>query len=180
MENIQSLSVNEAVVFAIKTGMSNFLSIIRFYDACKQLKTDEAEIIEMFALFLLEKKANPIYQYRGDNQAAFKTYITVVFRHWLIRELKRNRLETTDLTDQGYTDKDPTDFEVIDALNDCTQKLSKEDKNLIELKLYQNKTFEEIAQALGSKLTKITNRFYTILGILKKCLSGKGFNSFPF
>ena len=182
-----SLNPQDAVLYAMKQGMEKFLIITRSTGAARILEMEEKEIISEFALYLLELKAKPVYQYKGKSGASFKTYIAVVYRNWLLRKFdtkKRKTIPTTNelpedskdfrsLPEESFESQEKDAF-ILDALKNCMKLLSKSSRDLLDKIRYSGKQIKEIAIEMKIKPSELYNQNYAILSTLRKCLKEKG------
>lgn len=185
---LKDLSVEEAANYALEEGVGNFLTLIKMKNAEENLQFEEKEIISEFYLYILEKKARPVYLFKEKNNASFKTYITVVFRNWLFRRLsslsvrQMNKQISFVISDTSLDERKNPEEEItnilmesmfLENLNHCIESLSKDSKNIVRLILEGNK-IREIVKKIGIPRTRLYNTYYAILSSLRKCLESKG------
>ncbi|MEM7184588.1 MAG: hypothetical protein AAF518_27075 [Spirochaetota bacterium] len=187
-ENCFDLPLEKAVVCAMSVGTGYFLKLIRMYDAPSQLGIEEEDILSDFKLFLLEHKGKPIYSFKGKAGASFTTFITVVFRNWLIRKLKtgsKKRKQTTGddalqfmKDDRQQQEKElvhnERESEVIGALQQCIHGLEEKSRNLVYEIMNSGSSIKDISRSKDMRSDKLYNWYYAILRNLKKCLLSKG------
>ncbi len=185
--DIKKLSVEKAANYALEGGLGNFLTLIRMKEAEKNLGLEINEIISEFYLHLLEKKARPVYLFRRENKASFKTYITVVFRNWLFRKLGALSVRQKKNISFGATEtsvdnrKSPEDAVTeilmesmfLEGLTNCIEGLSKVSKDIVKLILEGNR-IRDIVKRINLPESKLYNTYYAILGSLRNCLESKG------
>lgn len=187
-EKCFDLPLEQAVVCAMMEGMGYFLKLIRMYNAPSQLGIEEEDILSDFKLFLFEQKGKPIYAFKGRSGASFATFITVVFRNWLIRKLKTGSSKRKKLTgdeplqfmkdERQELEKDlvqtEKEAELIGALRDCIAGLEQKSKDLVNEIMHSNASIKDISRTRKIRSDKLYNWYYSILKNLKKCLLAKG------
>lgn len=150
------------------------------------LAVEIEDILQDFALWLHGKDAGPIRAYEGKAGARFTTYITVVFRNWLLRRLPRSgggtiSLDEVDESDPAFTER--LDFaellhgkELEATLIKCIAALEEPERTYLSRKT-SGQSIAEIARDGGENVNTVYRRFYTALGRLKDCLRKAGYQA---
>lgn len=120
---------------------------------------------------------------RFDPQRDFVVWMIGIVRNVYREYCRQGRLSLPGTTDLAEIDPESEDAspealaheaEVLEALNDCVERLSDADATIVRLRFFQNKTLREISQAVGvPEATIRASRLPEITESLRRCLSKK-------
>lgn len=115
------------------------------------------------------------YQNLGklDDPARFAPWLFRIAHNESFSLLRRNRPETGALEDLPPPPPNPRmlPVETSLAVTAALGRLSREQREAVELKIYQGFKFEEMAEILDCPVSTIKSRLYTALDILKNVLA---------
>ena len=132
----------------------------------KSIANDEALIedtIQELFLTLWQKRNTFLVKTTLD------TYLFVAFRNNLIRKLKqRTKKEIYDIPDTAIDEPIALDLEKTANLRQLLEKLPPRQKEVLYLRYYKNKSYQEIAEILGISYQVARNFSYRAIKFLKK------------
>lgn len=114
------------------------VSIARGFNPQAPIELDDLISVGNIGLMRAARKYKPELGWQ------FSTYATVVIRREILRELSKTKIKTEELGDGNtpcYEDKEETNI-VISGLTPTEHKV-------LKMRIYEDKTFEEIGSALG-------------------------------
>ena len=162
---------------AIQGDQRAWLKLVTRYESCVyqyalRMTSNSADAMDvMQETFISVSRSLP--DFRGDSQ--FKTWLLRI-AHFRTVEFYRRRKWFADESELASIDAEPEHACPEMALGKnqqqkqimaYMQKLPFEQKLVVELKLFQQQTFDDIARQLGLSNNTIKTRFYTALDKLK-------------
>lgn len=114
------------------------VSIARSFNPQASIELDDLISVGNIGLIRAAKKYKPELGWQ------FSTYASVVIRREILREISKNKIKTEELGDSNtpyYEDEEKVNI-VISGLTPVEYKV-------LQMRFYEDKTFEEIGNALG-------------------------------
>ena len=127
------------------------------------------------ALDLAQEVFLKAYQNLGklDDPARFPAWLFRIAHNESFSLLRRHRPEGEELFEQAPPPPGPRmlPIETTLAVSAAMSRLTEEQREAVELKIYQGFKFEEMAEVLGCPVSTIKSRLYTALDLLKEVLA---------
>ena len=127
------------------------------------------------ALDLAQEVFLKAYQNLGklDDPARFAAWLFRIAHNESFSLLRRHRPEGEELIEPAPLPPGPRmlPIETTLAVSAAMSRLTDEQREAVELKIYQGFKFEEMAEVLGCPVSTIKSRLYTALDLLKEALA---------
>ena len=156
----------------------------------KEVSPDEVdELYQSFFAFILEDDCRRLKTFKGKNGCKFASWLRQVVINFT-RDYLRSKKEVVSLDEKvddepslmdTLQDKSavPGEFvlrqELLDALEECFDKLTSQEKYFLELNFYQKVQLEVLKDLWKISRAAIDMRKQRILNKLKECFATKGF-----
>jgi RNA polymerase sigma-70 factor (ECF subfamily) len=117
---------------------------------------------------------------RFEARSTVSTWLLAIARHKAISELRRRRDEQIDVSQvelQDPADDPETAFQKKDrgeALRHCLMQLSPDQREIIDLTYYHEKSVEEVAEIIGIPRNTVKTRMFRARRRLSEMLEGAG------
>jgi len=156
---------------------------LRVYNFCLRLTGNQADACDLMQEVFIGVYRN-LHRFRGDSQfstwlfrIAYNKAVDMSRRRPDMSVLQAQKDVAAGVQEQGfYDDIDDDPLTLVDQaqrnrqLAACLGALSWDQRMLVELKVYQSHTFEEIAQMQGISANTAKTRFYAALKKLKSLM----------
>ncbi len=142
--------------------------IYRFVYRQTGQKEDAMDLTQ--SVFLAMLRALPGYQ---PEKAAFRTWLYRIATNKVIDARRKKRLEFLPLEDVEIPDREDFSLQIQDRsqlaqIEDYVSGLDPQLQAVFRLRLYGERSFQEIAAALGEPETTVKTRYYRLLSKLRK------------
>ena len=108
---------------------------------------------------------------------SYESYLTTAIRNQCYEIIKKdNRLRLLAENSPSklfieHLDKNETNHEEREMLENAIKKLSPQQREVLHMKVYENKTFAQISKTIGLSINTITSRYRYVMDKLKEQLN---------
>jgi RNA polymerase sigma-70 factor (ECF subfamily) len=137
---------------------------------------NEFEAAEIVNTVMLEVWNRPTFEGRSK----VSTWLMSITHHRVIDLLRKRKAEHVDIDSIPHAEELRVEHDVqkivsseqtLDLIGECLQKLSGDQKQVLELLFFQESTYNEIAKSMNSSVGTVKSRVHHAKKLLKLCLS---------